>query len=599
MKRIQSVACWALLLSVGLTVGVVRGASAFPGTAADPRDVELLDKLKPGHWVEVRGLLEPGGSFTAQRIELTGPRRDDTLWGIATSGSRPDLLNVLGREVETSANTRWQGGTLASCIGQRVRVRGLRDSRGRIAARRIQIREPGVARIAGRIDHSQRLADGSLELELLGISVVVPAGVKQRTAIPLASLRQAAAPRPHSRAAADLDDFFGDGFIAGETVRFGLQQDVTFSSRTNFELDDRDDTDIDEQDDRDDSASNIRARMVWSPKPRVAAVADVAYRARRRALGEGISETDNRTQLREAYVLFRGLGSGLDLQLGRQDFDDAREWLYDQNLDGVRLLGDSHRLHFELSVSKTLSDGSSRDEDATNAIFYLSNRGRRRHLATYVVHRDFGAERDETQSHVGVRALGRWTDRLRGWAELATLTGNRGARDVTAWGGDLGFSWSSRGPARVTLTLGLAHGSGDDGDTTDQRFRQTGLQDNNGRLGGVSAVRYYGELIDPELSNMSLSTVGIGGRIFNGVSIELIGHGYRQDVASTRLTRTNLDQQPDGIHRDLGTEIDLVIGIRRFERWDIELVGARFATGDAFPEGDDATLGRLQVRYRY
>jgi hypothetical protein len=480
-----------------------------------------------------------------------------------------------------------------------VRLRGEQDKSGQFVARSVEIRDPGVARIAGRVERSERLANGGLRLEVLGFSVFVPPGIKQRSAVPLSSLRLAVAARPHSSAAADHDDFFGEGFVVSERARVGLRHEVTFNSRRNLELDERDDIDIDERDDRDDAGTTLRARLVWAATPRLASLVDLRHSVRRRELGGGFHDTDNRVRLGEAYLLFRDIGFGFDLQLGRQDFDDSREWLYDQNLDGLRLFRDAGRLHFELSMSTSLSDGSSRDQEATNTIFYVSNRGRRRHFAAYAVHRDFGAGRDETQSHLGVRAIGRLTDNWRGWAELSALTGNRGQRDVAAWGGDLGLSWVSRAPSRLTLSVGLAHGSGDDGGSRDRRFRQTGLQDNNARLGGVTAVKYYGELIAPELSNMTISTIGIGGRLSKNISLELIAHSYRQDIASPRLTRTNLDQRPDGVHPNLGTEVDLVLGVRRFRKWDVELVGARFQPDSAFPESENATLAKAQVRYRY
>lgn len=597
--RTRFIFCWAIQIFACLAFDATLGATEGSWEASDPRDVQILEKLEAGHWVEVRGSLVDNRVFAAERIELTRPKREDSLWGPAERGARPGSLSVLGREIETGSSTHWRGGTLESSIGQRVRVRGLRDKSGHILARSIEIRDPGVARIAGRIERSERFADGGGRLEVLGFSILVPSNIKQRSAVPLSSLSLAEAPRPHSSVAADHDDFFGEGWVVSERARVGLRHEVTFNSRRNLELDGRDDIDIDERDDRDDAGTTLRARLVWAPRPRLGSLVDLRHRVQRRELGGAFHDTESRVWLGEAYLLFREIGFGFDLQLGRQDFDDSREWLYDQNLDGLRLFRDAGRLHFELSMSTTLSDGSSRDQEATNTIFYVSNRGRRRHLAAYVVHRDFGARRDETQSHLGARAIGRVTDNLRGWAELSALTGNRGQRDVAAWGGDLGLSWASSAPSRLTLTAGVAHGSGDDGGSRDRRFRQTGLQDNNARLGGVTAVRYYGELMAPELSNMTISTIGISRRVSKGISVELIGHSYRQDIASPRLTRTNFDQRPDGIHPNLGTEIDLVVGVRRFRKWDIELVGARFQPGRAFPEGENATLAKAQVRYRY
>ena len=588
----------SVLLTLGIAAGSALAASAQEADVPDPRNVEILGDLDAGHWVEVRGSLLESGTFVAERIELTRPRREDFLWGPAKAGATAGRITVLGRDIETGPTTRWAGGTLETCIGQRVRVRGLENKHGGIVAHSIEVRNPGVARIAGRIENAEQLSDGTLHVEVLGFPVLIPPDVKQRSAIPLSSLQLAAAARPSS-VAADMGDFFGEGFMISKTVRVGVQQEIAVGSRRNMELDDPDDTDIDELDDRDDTGSRLRARAVWAPTPRVTSLVDLRHRILRRDLGGGLHETSDEVSVGEAYVLFRDVGLGFDIQLGRQDFDDSREWLYDQNLDALRLFRDAGPLHLEMSVSTTLSDGSLRDEDALNTIVYVSNRNRRRHMAAYLVHRDFGSTRDEASSHIGVRAIGRWSDQIRGWVELSSLTGNRGPRDVAAWGGDMGLSWTSSSPSRLTLSLGLAHGSGDSGGTRDSLFRQTGLQDNNARLGGVTAVRYYGELMAPELSNMIISTVGIGRRFMKTSSIELIGHTYHQDVASTSLPRTSIDQNPDGVSKDLGTELNIVIGIRRFERLDFEIVGARFEPGSAFPIGEPATLARVQVRYRY
>ena len=402
--------------------------------------------------------------------------------------------------------------------------------------------------------------------------------------------------------APDPEDQLGDGFRFSPSTHLALHQDVIYSSSENVELDER--SDLDEEDRR-DTAHNLRARMTWTPSSRVMAVVDARHRLRRREdLGSSTSTTAGTTRLAEAFVLFRNIGLGLDLQAGRQDFDDPREWLYDQNLDALRLMRQTQHLHLELSLSTTLDDGSRRDEDATNVIAYVSNRSARRHFAGYLIDRSF-SERAERQRHWGLRALGSLRPGLDGWAELSFLEGERSGRPVDAWGGDLGLKWRAPGRRRFTLTAGLAYGSGGEEGLTDNRFRQTGLQDNNARLGGVTAIRYYGELLDPELSNLWVSTFGMGARIMRSTSIELVGHTYRQDQAATRLTRTRLDRRPNGLDPDLGWELDLIVGVRRLKHWDLELIAARFEPGDAFfdatrgDNGEGATRFVVQLRYRY
>jgi hypothetical protein len=65
---------------------------------------------------------------------------------------------------------------------------------------------------------------------------------------------------------------------------------------------------------------------------------------------------------------------------------------------------------------------------------------------------------------------------------------------------------------RPALTAAYAVGSGDDnpGHRVDGAFRQTGLQENEARWTGITRFKYYGELLDPELNNLTVVTVGLG-----------------------------------------------------------------------------------------
>ena len=55
-------------------------------------------------------------------------------------------------------------------------------------------------------------------------------------------------------------------------------------------------------------------------------------------LREQGEEEDRSTEfvLEEAYLLFTEPDLGLSLQVGRQSFEDERQWIYDAELDGIR-----------------------------------------------------------------------------------------------------------------------------------------------------------------------------------------------------------------------------------------------------------------------
>ena len=253
----------------------------------------------------------------------------------------------------------------------------------------------------------------------------------------------------------------------------------------------------------------------------------------------------------------------------------------------------------ELSASSVLFDGNERDEELLNLAAYLSNNDLRRHAAAYVFGRQVDAE--DYQTHFGVRAYGDWVAHNRSWLEAAAMVGESGGTDLEGFGFDVGTTWSPAGDSLPNFTLGYAFGSGDDdlSDGDNGNFRQTGLQDNNDKFLGVTSFRYYGELVDPELSNLGILTVGIGGRPTRASSIDLVFHKYDQIEAFAGLTNTDLRRTPDGIHEDLGWEVDLIYGNRASRNWHVEAVLGYFEPGDAFPGADPALLARLQLRFKF
>ncbi len=105
--------------------------------------------------------------------------------------------------------------------------------------------------------------------------------------------------------------------------------------------------------------------------------------------------------------------------------------------------------------------------------------------------------------------------------------------------------------------------------------------------------------MDPELANLEILTVSLGWLPRKGLSVDLVGHTYRQNELSDRLFDTQIDEQPNGIDSDIGWEIDLIMGWRANRHLDLEVVAAWFNPGDAFDQADNAYFGKLQLRYRF
>ncbi len=303
----------------------------------------------------------------------------------------------------------------------------------------------------------------------------------------------------------------------------------------------------------------------------------------------------------QAYILFKSLlGERLSIQLGRQRFEDEREWLYDAELDAGRVFLQLPRFLLELSVSR----GGLVDRDLLNfdpagkinnyIAYGTYSIAEEIYASPYVVIRDDRSGKDESSIFLGLHSDGEITDSLEYWLELAYLWGKDGSNNINGLGLDLGSIYVFNLPLEPSITLGYAFGS--------NGFRQTGLQGNEGGFNGVADFQYYGELFDPELSNLSIFTAGAGINPTEESSIDLVYHYYLQDRASDNLRDVGIEAEPDGRSKRLGSEIDLVLGYVTEEiknNIELVLVLGYFIPDKAFPESQNSFLTKLVIQFEF
>jgi hypothetical protein len=179
----------------------------------------------------------------------------------------------------------------------------------------------------------------------------------------------------------------------------------------------------------------------------------------------------------------------------------------------------------------------------------------------------------------------------RGTASLSRLGG---------WAVDGGLKKTWARTWTPTVTLGYAFGSGDRtaGDGRDTRFRQTGLEDNRAYYGGLRRLAIYGELFDPELSNLHVVTAGLGMRPRRGVAFDAVYHHFVQAHAAQQLPSSNLQGKANGLQRTLGDELNLVLTVRAARGIDVDLAAGTFLAGSALSgTAPPAFFWRPQVRF--
>jgi alginate production protein len=332
-------------------------------------------------------------------------------------------------------------------------------------------------------------------------------------------------------------------------------------------------------------------------------------------------------------------GSDVSIDAGRLDFEDDRRWWWDDELDAVRLAWEpAEGVELGLALAQELlPERSDRDyiepeqEDVlrvlgfatwawrTDQAFELFASYQNDHSPSQLGETQHEEREDDTDaelSWLGARATGVRDLGERGllgyWLDTGFVNGNerelldRGEvidgmapderiahHDISGWAFDVGASWILPFAYDPRLFAGYAHGS--------REYRQTDLQANEAGFGGVERFPSYGQLLDPELSNLSVVTAGVGMSLLRSSSLDLVYHFYQRDDPEQELRDEDLDATLDERHHGLGHGVDLVLALEEWERLEFTFALAALRSGDAFVDrpGTWSYGGYAAVRYAF
>lgn len=330
-----------------------------------------------------------------------------------------------------------------------------------------------------------------------------------------------------------------------------------------------------------------------------------------------VEEIEERSQTTElnmnlAFLTVKQVLPGAKLQVGRQRFIDSRRWLFSENMDAVRLGYQYDQWSVELSVSQLnlvqrnvfRREADETEETFVNYYAYADYRfGKKNHVGLFALYQDQQRLGMARPMHVGLQSGGRLFGNLKYWLQTAIVRGTDGGNSIRGEAIDAGLTHVFDGAWKPSLTIGYAYGTGDSNpnDKVDASFRQTGFQDNSDKLTGVARFKYYGEVLDPRLSNLMIVTGGAGIKPFEKTSFEVVYHYYLQDHASTRIRGSALDTDPTGLSKHVGSEVDLIAGYQGIPHLQTKFVLGYFFPGRAFPDTarDGAFLASILVRYNF
>lgn len=556
--------------------------------------------LKVGTAIEASGRLDRGGSFVASDLQLLpNPRRPKLRAEVTAFDEARGTMVMLGRTIALEDDTEFEGGARGDLrTGRRVEVSCAVGAGDTWRARTITFGQlKATDKIKGTI--TAMMYDGAAPdtLSISGLLVILDGRTDLDEASALRDKRDEALFAKLARP--DAAGLSGAHVYAGGRQALAVQYRQNVGAIEDYDLTTRYDSDLDTT----QPELRLRWSAFWHPELRT----HVEARARRQYVLDsdlGAGDGDAELHLVQAWALWRA-DRRFALAVGRQDYDEDREWLYDEYLDAARVVWlpvDNWSVQASLIHSiEPLKDKSATWTDA----LFVADRWldkRNRVSAWLLARRDSDEGRNREPVWAGLRYYGEPRRGLTAWGELARMTGEDKHEPLEAWAVDLGGTLRLAGtPGSPALTAGYALGSGDESgaDGTDRTFRQTGYQDNSARLGGLASAYYYGALLDAELSNLRVLTLGAAARPLHDASIEVLWHRYHQHHPDDEVNGDLIDPpaRPSGVSDDIGWGLDFVLAAPRLwgslrASWTTGI----FEPGEAYaPRRDRAVMHRLNI----
>jgi alginate production protein len=581
----------------------------LPLWASKPEYMKL--KFEAGRAYEIKGKWDKDGqALIATDIEILPRRRLPKLRGpIQQIDYRDSTLTMYGVPIIVYKHTEFivsngrKENFEALKEGQRIEVSCKFDDEGRWLARKITIGDIKKSdKVKGTITRTAIDGEPPDTLEISGLRIVLvretdindPSGSYQ-------TIEKVLFDDPVLVNVPSSEGTLGDRLYPGGDYRQSIEREKE------YDLSDLIQSDVYE------AQPELRLELagLWSNSLRTFA----QLRMRQRVILDGQRSDDINRKLEvsftQLYAVMRNIADrGIALQVGRQEFKESREWVYDDYLDAFHFFYYGRQpLVFEAAYVHAvvpLKDKFRNWTDRLGQVRWVFDKHNQ--LEAYFLSRldsDTASQREPLW--YGFRYCGRYKQAISPWLEISVMRGNKKSQKMKGQALDIGSVFKANG-VRFTpsFTVSYASATGDrtGHGPTDYTFRQTGYEDNSDYSGGVTRLRYYGEILDPELSNLKILTCGAGVRPSSLTSVDVIYHSYRQDQPHDDLKGADLidpPARPNGVSKDIGWELDFVFAVTNlWQRVTMGWTTGIFKPGEAFdPFMKTAVLSRLNLKVEF
>ena len=316
--------------------------------------------------------------------------------------------------------------------------------------------------------------------------------------------------------------------------------------------------------------------------------------------------TDFDIDLRELYVMSHDLNDNyLNFLIGRKVLNDGRSWYYNSSVDTIGLFNSDDLLLYDIYFGGRLNNEKTFTEN-DNTYGLKDTKFIIAHLQYQYFIKQFlegfyvleHTKDLRTLRWYGIRANGNKkfnNSNLKYWADFALLRGNFNQK-ITANGLDIGALYN-KDTSPYIFGASFARGSGSkDGK---HNYYMPYMTNAKHKMTKIPSFRYYGEFLNPDLSNLQIISLYGNYDFNNGNTLTLAFHNYNQIKASKILRATDMVLTPTGKSKDIGNEIDLIWYFNKPNLKHYKLVFSYFRGGSAFDDADIKEAFYVYFIYRY
>ncbi len=295
-------------------------------------------------------------------------------------------------------------------------------------------------------------------------------------------------------------------------------------------------------------------------------------------------------------------------KIGRMSFKDRRTWWYDNELDAIQIFHKESVLSWDIAAGGRLEDNrisnSEQRVGLKDSRYFISHLDYqyyyKKHIEFFGLYED-NNKNGQKLSWLGIRSFANYKDNIEYWVDGGTVFGDGVTKNIDH--SVFGYAFDTGVILRynkVSFAVDLAYGSGDSNTNNPKKqFIQPNISNNKTSILGESRYRYYGEVIDPKLSNLQILSLFAGTRVLTDSWIETAYHYYKQTQTS-RYLDSSLSITPNGKSSDIGHGVDIVLGGKYDDKNRLQLAIGGFWGGKAFEGNSEKKDGyRAHIDYKH